>query len=258
MTGRRPAPPTPRPRRLLLAAALLAAFHAATPPPSPAGDAPFTSPSNFGLTGLLDTPTARVMPVNSLRAGATRIDPYRYYFLGASPFRRLEVVGRLTEVSGVPAFTNLSASSYGDFKDKAVDVKFQFLAEGKYAPAIAAVVMDPHGTRIYPAQALVASKQIFPFDFTVGIGNGRYGKRPLPASGESFRAEMFTDPKAWWRDAQVFGGIEFAPTGTLSLVAEYSPVRYDLQDRDPAQAKYFREPVPSKFNVGLRWRPVRW
>ncbi|MGE5188924.1 MAG: YjbH domain-containing protein, partial [Gemmatimonadota bacterium] len=40
--------------------------------------------------------------------------------------------------------------------------------------------------------------------------------------------------------------------------AEYSPVRYDLQDRDPAQAKYFREPVPSKFNVGLRWRPVRW
>jgi len=230
----------------------------AASPPAAAGDAPFTSPSNFGLTGLLDTPTARVMPGNSLRAGGTRIDPYRYYFIGVSPFSRLEVVGRLTEVAGVPAFSNLSASSYGNFKDKAVDVKFQFLREGKYSPAVAAVFMDPHGTRIYPAQALVASKQIFPFDFTVGLGNGRYGKRPLPESGEGFRAEMFSNPRAWWRDARLFGGIEFAPAETLSIVAEYSPVRYDLQDRDPAQAKYFQDPVPSKFNVGLRWKPLRW
>jgi len=246
-------------RATVTAAAVLAAFAAIDSPlPAAAGDTPFTAPSNFGLTGLLDTPTARVMPVNSLRAGGTRIDPYRYYFLGVSPFRWLEVSGRLTEVAGVPAFTNLSASSYGNFKDKAVDVKVQFIPEGMYAPAIAVVVMDPHGTRIYPAQALVASKQIFPFDFTVGIGNGRYGKRPLPESGEAFRAEMFTSPGAWWRDAQLFGGIEFAPTETLSIVAEYSPVRYHIQDRDPAQPKYFRDPVPSKFNVGLRWKPVRW
>ncbi len=246
-----------RSRVLAVLAGLLGAALAG-PPPAAAGDAPFTSPSNFGLTGLLDTPTARAMPANSLRAGGTRIDPYRYYFIGFAPFPRVEVVGRMTEVAGVPAFSNLAASSYGSFKDKAVDAKLQLLAEGKYAPAVSLVVMDPHGTRIYPAQALVASKQIFPFDFTVGLGNGRYGKRPLPESGERFRAEIVTHPRSWWRDAQVFGGIEFAPIESLSLVAEYSPVRYDLQTRDPAQAKYFREPVPSKFNVGLRWKPVRW
>ncbi len=260
---RRPPRPSAAAGPSAVLAAVLAAFLAtlpaiAAPTPAAAGDAPFTSPSNSGLTGLLDTPTARVMPVNSLRAGGTRIDPYRYYFLGVSPFRWLEVSGRLTEVAGVRAFTNLSGSSYGNFKDKAVDIKVQLLPEGKYTPAFAAVVMDPHGTRIYPAQALVASKQVFPFDFTVGIGNGRYGKRPLPASGEGFRAEMFSNPRAWGRDAQLFGGIEFAPAETLSIVAEYSPVRYHLQDRDPAQGKYFRDPVPSKINLGLRWKPVRW
>ena len=244
--------------RFLVPLAALVIAVSAAPPPAAAGDAPFVLPSNFGLTGLLDTPTARVMPADSFRAGATRIDPYRYYFIGVSPFGRLEVVGRLTEVSGVPAFTGLSTSSYGDFKDKAVDIKLQVVREGKYSPAVALIVMDPHGTRIYPAQVLVANKQIFPFDFTVGLGNGRYGKRPLPASGEDFRAEMFTDPEGWWRDAQPFGGIEFAPTGTLSIVAEYSPVRYHVQERDPARERYFRDPVPSKVNVGLRWKPVRW
>ena len=42
-------------------------------PPAFAGDAPFTYPSNFGLTGLMETPTARVLEVNRYRLGATEI-----------------------------------------------------------------------------------------------------------------------------------------------------------------------------------------
>ena len=41
-------------------------------------------------------------------------------------------------------------------------------------------------------------------------------------------------------------------------MAEYNPIRYDEQTSDPAQAKYFTEPVPSRFNFGLRWRPYEW
>lgn len=238
----------------------LLAFFACLPilsaPPSRAGDAPFTFPSNSGLTGLLETPTARVMETNRYRIGAAVADPYRWYYGAIGIFPRLEAAGRITEVSGVPGFSEFGG--YGNFKDKAVDVKFQFLREGKYVPALALAVLDPHGTRIYSSQALVASKQIFPFDFTIGLGNGRLGKRPLPSTGEGFGLELFTDPKEWWRDANLFGGIQFAPSERFALVAEYSPVAYHKQTTDPARDRHFREPVPSRFNFGVRWKPLRW
>jgi hypothetical protein len=237
---------------ILLTASLIAlcAF------PARAGDFPFTYPSNLGLTGLMETPTARVMKENRYRLGASIVDPYRQYYGTVGIFPRIEVNGRVTEIRGVPGFND--GSSYGDYKDKAVDLKFQILREGKFTPAFAVVIMDPHGTRLYSAQALVASKQIYPFDFTIGMGNGRYGKEPLPATGEGFGLELFTDPKKWWKDANVFGGVQFALTDKFVLMAEYSPIEYNLQTNDPAQARYFTEPVPSKVNFGARWKPTRW
>ena len=221
-----------------------------------AGDAPFTFPSNSGLTGLLETPTARVMETNRYRLGATVADPYRWYYGAIGVFPRLEAAGRVTEVSGVPGFGEFGG--YGNFKDKSFDLKFQLLREGKYAPALALAVLDPHGTRIYSSQAIVASKQIFPFDFSLGLGNGRLGKRPLPSTGERFGLEFITDPKRWWEDARLFGGVQFAPSDRFALLAEYSPVAYHKQTTDPARDRHFRDPVPSRFNFGLRWKPLGW
>lgn len=225
-------------------------------PQVPAGDEPFTFPSNLGLTGLLETPTARVMKENRYRIGASAVHPYRTYFGTVGIFDRLEMNGRVTEVIGVPGFNE--GSPYGDFKDKAVDVKLQILPEGKYTPALAIAILDPHGTRVYASQVLVASKQIHPFDFSIGLGNGRLGKNALPPQGEGFGIELFSKPKQWWREAQLFGGIQFAPSEKFALVAEYSPIRYDRQTSDPAQPKYFTSPVPSRFNYGIRWKPTRW
>ncbi len=242
---------------LLTAAALLVAALLAAAPAARAGDEPFTGPSNYGLTGLLEIPTARVLPENRYRVGFADVHPYRYFTGAVGLFERLEVNGRITEVSGVPGFPEDSGSSYGDYKDKTVDAKLQIVKEGKYLPALAIAISDPHGTRLYASQSIVASKQLYPFDFTVGMGNGRFGKRPLPESGEGFRVEMFSNPKSWWRDAQFFGGIQFAAADWLTLMAEYSPIRYDKQTRDLAQPEYFTEPVPSKFNFGARIRPFR-
>jgi len=228
----------------------------AAPLPARAGDEPFTFPSNFGLTGLLETPTARVMKENRYRFGATQVHPYRTWFATVGLFDRLEVNGRITEIMGVPGFTD--SSSYGSDKDKAFDLKLKLLREGKYAPAVALAVMDPHGTRKFPSQAIVASKQVYPFDFTVGLGNGRLGKRALSGNDDGFTVELFGNPRDWWRDAQLFGGVQVALSDRLALVAEYSPVRYEQQIYDPAQKKYFPSPVPSRINAGLRWKPSRW
>lgn len=249
----RPAPP----RILALAALLLGALAAAASPSAGiVGDEPFTFPANSGLTGLLETPTARVLREHRYRLGTTYVSPYYFYYGAISPFRRIEVTGRITGIRDVPGF--YQGSPYGNYKDKAFDAKFQILPEGKYAPAVAVVLQDPHGTRRFAAQSVVASKQIFPFDLSIGLGNGRFGKDPLPAQGEGFRVELLSHPKAWWNAARPFGGIQFAPSEKYAVLAEYSPIRYDRQTNDPAQPVHFTSPVPSPWNFGLRWKPVRW
>jgi hypothetical protein len=217
-------------------------------------DEPFDGPSNWGGTGLMEIPTARVIREGRYRFGVSQVDPYRYYYLAVSPLEGLEVGGSLTEVLGVEYLT----FGYGNTKDKAINLKYRVLPEGKWWPAIAVGIMDPHGTRVYPAQYVVASKQIYPFDFTIGFGNGRFGTRPLSSQGEGVAVEMFTDNTSWRQDGQLFWGVQFALSDEFLLMAEYNPIRYQEQSGDPAQVKYFTEAVPSKYNFGVRWRPWEW
>jgi Exopolysaccharide biosynthesis protein YbjH len=219
-----------------------------------AGDEPFANPTNWGGTGLMETPTARVMKEGRYRFGVSQIDPYRYYYGAISPLNGLEIDGRVTQILDVPALT----ADYGDYKDKAVDLKYQFISEGKYRPAVALGIMDPQGTRLYPSQYIVMSKQIYPFDFSLGFGNGRFGKTPILSNSQGFKAEMFTNTGEWLSDSQFFGGIQLAPSESYAFMVEYSPIRYNEQIADPAQPKYFQDPVPSKFNFGFRWKPASW
>jgi len=228
-----------------------------SPAMSFAADSPFTSPTNWGSTGLMEIPTARVLEYGKYRFGFSQVDPYRYYYGTVSPLQGLEINGRVTEIIGVaPNSTDPLFKDYGNYRDKAVDFKYQFIREGKYWPALALGIMDPTGTRLYSSQYLVASKQIFPFDFTIGVGNGRFGRQPLPS--EEFGVEIFQNQRQWFADAQVFGGIQFAPSSKFSLMVEYNPIQYQNQTNDPAQKKYFTDSVPSKINYGVRFKPVDW
>ncbi len=220
-------------------------------------DSPFTYPSNWGTTGLMETPTARVLEEGKYRIGISQIDPYRYYYTTVSPFKGLEVGGRVTEILDTEASSDPVWQDYGNYKDKAFDIKYQFLPEGKYTPALAFGIMDPHGTRIYTGQYIVASKQIYPFDFTIGFGNGRFGRRPI-GKEEEFGLEIFEDPAGWLSDGQFFGGIQFSPHPKLAFMVEYNPIRYEKQTADPAQAKYFPDAVAHKFNYGIRIKPFDW
>ncbi len=206
----------------------------------------------------MEIPTARVMKENSYRLGFSQVKPYRYYYGAISPLKGLEIAGRITEVTGVPGFDETDGNSYGDYKDKAIDLKYRFLDEGKYTPALAIGFMDPHGTRLYSSQYVAASKQIYPFDFTLGFGNGRFGARPLPEHEDGPGPEIFSNPAEWLRDSQLFWGVQFAPSDRFALMFEYSPIKYHEQTRDPAQPEYFRDPVPSPFNFGMRYRPSTW
>ena len=75
---------------------------------------------------------------------------------------------------------------------------------------------------------------------------------------EGFEIELFSNPAKWASEALPFGGIQYAATPWLSLLAEYSPIRYERQTTDPAQPKYFQTAVPSPFNFGARVKPLKW
>ena len=215
-------------------------------------DSPFAGPGNWGGTGLMEIPTARVMEDGHFRFGVGLIDPYLHYYSVISPVKGLELDFRMTEVLGTE-ITSPGWEGYGNNKTKVIDAKYQIIPERKYLPAIAVGIMDPHGTRQYASQFLVASKQIYPFDFTLGFGNGRYGEKPLPSQGEGFQVEMFEDPRGWLRDSRFFWGIQYAASENLLFMVEYNPIRYHKQTSDLAYEKYFRDPVPSEYNIGLRY-----
>ena len=225
-----------------------------------ASDDLFTGPSNWGGTGLMEIPTARVMKEHGLRIGISQVHPYRSYYGAISPLKGLEIGGRIVEVLGSAAETaaqNPLFKGYGNDKSKVLDLKYQMVSEGKYVPAVSVGVMDMIGTRQFASQYLVLSKQIYPFDFTLGYGNGWLGKKALSGGGEGMHVEMLSDPKGWLRDSQFFGGIQFMPTTKYALMAEYSPIKYENQAMESAR-RSFPRPVPSPYNFGFRWIPSQW
>ena len=223
---------------------------------SAADDYPFNSPSNYGISGLMDIPNARVIKYGKYRVGASYVFPYAKFYITFSPWKNLELNGLITDIRHVKGFNN--NTSYGDYKDKDVDFKYQIVKEGKWLPAIAIGGNDLVGTRLYASQYIVASKQIWPFDFTIGIGNGRYGKKQLGRSRSKFEFEMLHHPVQWLKDSKVFGGIEFAPSDKYSIMLEYDSTEFSKQKKDPALRKYFHKPVKSHWNIGARIKPTRW
>ena len=54
--------------------------------------------SNYGETGLLEVPTARLMPEGSFKIGLNSSFPYEVTALSATPFSWLEATFRYTEL----------------------------------------------------------------------------------------------------------------------------------------------------------------
>lgn len=188
------------------------------PPPGPwndlqADDRPFNHAANWGGTGLLEIPSARVLEDGVARVGYAQALPYRWIAGGMGVFPGLEISGRYTEISNIESGLG---PDFGANKDKAVDLKYQLLPESKWIPAIALGLHDLQGTKLFEAQYLAVNRQIYPLDFTFGVGTKRL--------------------------KGIFAGVEWAVTEKIHLLAEYSPIDYA---EDPISARGFRRaPIP--------------
>ncbi|WP_303852241.1 YjbH domain-containing protein [Seleniivibrio woodruffii] len=232
---------------LLLICSLSAAFAE-----SPEGY--FSSSSENGLTGIFETPTARIMDENTFRVFFNQSKPYRNYGVGVSLYDRLELSGRFTEILGADMSETDEDywGNYGDFKDKFVAAKLRIRKESKYLPEISVGLNDPHGTKHFSAQYLVMSKQVYPFDFSFGVGLGRFGDKPFSEYSKKDMLVNFVNLKEYYNNGNPFFSINFRPSDKYAIVYEYSPVDYEKQKNDPA-LQYGLVHSDSKHSIGIRY-----
>jgi hypothetical protein len=205
-----------------------------------------TSRSTFGLTGLIDMPTAESAPEGTLAGSA-------FYFPGGMRTSlTFQVTDRLSgafRYSRVPKiFTGGSA-----LFDRSFDLHYRLLDESGMRPAIAVGLRDFVGTGIYSSEYVVATKSIGPdIRVTGGLGWGRlgskggigspFGSRPPLDFGLGGKAN--TDQ--WFRGpAAPFAGISWNANDKLTLKAEYST---DAYAAETAAGTFDRK---SSVNVGF-------
>lgn len=242
--------PNPKDEQLIQIKAINEPTHGFTP-----------TSSDWGVTGLLQTPTARMNPAGTAGINISHVQPYTHYNLLMQPFEILEVAMRYTNTDGL---------SYGlvspdqDHKDKSLDVKLKLLNEGRFLPALAVGWRDPMGTSIFGGEYLVANKRYGDFDLSLGLGWGYLGARqqfsnPLSELGERFKERAnveigqggnFTS-KAWFTGkTSLFGGVQWqSPYRPLIVKVEYDGNDYQNERFLPARGK-----AKSPVNVGVVWQ----
>ena len=256
--------------RTLRLALLGSAAIAAWPAPSAAAEGwePFpTYPTlnDFGGVGLIQTPTARFSEDGQFYFGANRVYPYERYFVTAQATPWLEATLRYTSVDNrlFSPFPEFSGDQ--SFKDRGLDVKVEMIREGRLLPALAFGARDFLGTGLFSSEYFVASKEIGPFDASLGIGWGNMGSRdhfrnPFTLISSRFRRrggfeglggslgnDYFKGPVA------LFGGVSYeTPIRGLTAKVEYDPNDYKAE----ALGNAFK--VDSPINVGLDYRVRSW
>ncbi|KAB7609828.1 YjbH domain-containing protein [Amylibacter sp. SFDW26] len=205
---------------------------------------PFVPTINtYGVTGLIDTPTAESQPDAEL---STTIS----YFSGAT--RNTLTFQVLPRLSGSFRYSRIGQDASRTF-DRSFDLRYQALDETKYRPAVTIGLQDFLGTGLLSGEYIVATKTILPsLKATAGIGWGRLGG----LSGGTNRSVNFgvggtVDTGNFFRgDTDFFGGIEWkTPIKGLNFKVERSS---DFYIRDSIRNSTFTR--ESQINFGLDYQ----
>lgn len=227
--------------------------------------------SNYGTSGLIQTPTARFFESGSIAFSFSAIDPYYRGSIMAYPFSWLEASYQYTDInnalySNVPAFSGKQT-----YKDKSFDIKFLLFKETMLIPSIAVGARDIAGTGAFSAEYIVASKQIKNFDISLGMGWGSMSddrfSNPMSILSDRFDSrdkkvdtvggEVNVD-YLFSGDVGIFGGIDFFLPNFqgIRFRAEYDSTNYKKEGFPYGRESFefafkpVKQPV-SKINYGI-------
>lgn len=217
------------------------------------------SPTLYGALGLNTIPSARMDAPGTIRAGISTLDPYTQSWLNFQIAKPLSITIRQSaEVSDI--------NDNADRLYPGVDFKLRLLTETARRPEIAIGLQSAIGHKRMAGEYIAASKRYKNFDFTAGLGWGRFGtaahfKNPLKGLSNHFGGNRNADgelpngPDNWFtgNDIGLFGGIEyFTPWQGLSIKADYGADRYT------AERAAFDYNAPAPWSVGLNVHPTPW
>lgn len=244
-------------------------------PPAPAAPAPSTaisvrpeaapqyralrtSGNDWGETGLLQTPTARMGQAGDMRASLTHVSPYTRLNVMFQPLDWLEAGFRYTSISNRIYGIGLSNQGY---KDKSIDLKARLWKESAYLPEVALGFRDIGGTGLFSSEYLVASKRHGDLDFSLGIGWGYLGSsgnisNPFGLLNSRFKTRVSETTwgganfgRLFRGPAALFGGVQWrTPWDPLTLKLEYDGNDYKNEPLNNPQRQR------SPFNIGLEYR----
>ena len=221
-----------------------------------------SSPSNYGITGLLETPNARFMGQASLRFNFSSSFPNEFTTITATPFSWLEASYRYVEVKN-KKYGPSEYSGNQSLKDKSFDLKIRLLDERYYLPNIALGLRDIAGTGVFSSEYIVATKSFGNFDITTGVGWGILGsdnsiRNPFNLLHDGFKTRgslLSLDTEGgefrysnWFSgSAARFGGIEYSLRKYgIKLIAEYDSSVPQMNPFNPMIVK-------NRLNLGLNY-----
>lgn len=222
---------------------------------------PAARASDFGITGLIDTPTARMRNEGELTLSYASQKIVDIYAITYQPTDWLETSFRYSIFNPYD-----EPGSRDDLKDRSFEAKLRLFREDPHGlmPALAVGSRDLLGTGVWSSEYLVASKRIGPLDLSLGMGWGRFADRdvarnPFTYLGESFETrdaetgrggEFSVDNYFAGKRVGAFGGARYSiDRFNLDLVAEYNSDEYRRETRLGS----IDEVDPWSF--GVEWEP---
>jgi hypothetical protein len=223
------------------------------PPPRP-------SLNLFGMTGLIDTPTAEMQPDAQISVTAGYFGGYLRNTISVQFLPGLETAFRYSVLEDMQ-------SGGKTLYDRSFDVKLRLIQEGPTWPSVVVGLQDFLGTGVYSGEYFAGTKNFLGGDLkiTSGIGWGRFAgtngiKNPLCQGSNTFcdrTLDTGTGGKVEFgqffsgEEMGFFGGLEWqTPINNLSLKAEYSDDAY-TRERELGS---FSPNMP--LNFGLEYRPM--
>lgn len=216
--------------------------------------------NDYGGIGLLQTRTARMADDGRLVLGYSQFAPHTAYYTTFQALPWLETTFRYDIFDG--------GLGEDELFDRSFDAKIRLHQESRFFPEISVGFQDLLGTGVFSGEYLVASRRVYDFDFSLGIGWGRSGSRndfgnPLSifssrfdvrgaetGLGGRFRlGDFFSGP-----NSALFGGVEYiTPIEGLRLKVEFNGDAFLDEKRLVGGFE-----LNSRFNFGIEYRPLPW
>lgn len=222
------------------------------------------SQSIHGGVGLLQVPSARMMPEGSIAMNYSDNQEYRFWSVSIQLFPWLETTVRYTDVRTQLYSDSPSFSGDQTLKDKGIDAKFRLLQETMLLPQISLGFRDFGGTGLFENEFVMLSKQAGPLDFHLGLGWGYLGSagnttNPFCELRDSFceRPGGFSEQggkidyqRFFKGPASLIGGVAYqTPWQPLRFKLEYEGNDYSLDRAGELKQD-------SRWNIGAlyKWR----